>query len=81
MDDICKQESMCAIVLNVVVSIKCSLGVASPDCSCTQVPSNGKKIQAQMRRQAIRNSINLVRSLSQPTTITLDARLSVVAGN
>lgn len=48
----------------------------------SQVPSRGKKTQAQTRRHAIKNSSSLVRKLSQPTKITLGGtRLSVAAEN
>jgi len=67
---------MRSVALNIIVSIKC--------CRCARrssVQSKGKKIQAQIKRHAIRNNISFVRRLSQPTTITLDTRLSCLVGN
>lgn len=73
---------MCAkIVLNVIVSSRSSRHhreSARRRSEEFQVASRGKKMQAQTRRHAIRNSISLERKLSQPINSTLGcAPLSV----
>lgn len=65
---------MYAVVLNIVVSKRCAdcLDVSRErEEGEIQVANREKKMQAQMRRHTIRNSISLERKVSQPINITL----------
>jgi len=73
----CKRESMYAVVLNIVSNRRLDVSREREEGEI-QVANRGKKMQAQMRRHAIRNSISLERKVSQPISIILGCvRLSV----